>query len=119
MNIVAILVSLVVTTISLLIISKLPIGIEIDSVQKGFIAAIVFGILNAVLHPVLSLFGLLNFVTFGLASLVINVIIFGLAALLVQGFRLRSKIWSPIIGAFALSVINSIIYKILPSGITG
>ncbi|MEO1006535.1 MAG: phage holin family protein, partial [Cyanobacteria bacterium J06638_38] len=50
MNIVAILVSLVVTTISLLIISKLPIGIEIDSVQKGFIAAIVFGILNAVLH---------------------------------------------------------------------
>ena len=119
MNIVAILVSLVVTTVSLLIISKLPLGIEIDSIQKGFIAAIVFGILNAVLHPVLSLFGLLDFLTFGIASLIINVIVFGLAALLVQGFRLRYKIWSPIIGAFALSVINSIIYKILPSGIAG
>ncbi|MEL6441644.1 MAG: phage holin family protein [Cyanobacteria bacterium J06621_8] len=119
MNIVAILVSLVVTTVSLLIISKLPLGIEIDSIKKGFIAAIVFGILNAVLHPVLSLFGLLNFVTFGFASLVINVIIFGLAALLVQGFRLRNKFLSPIIGAFALSVINSIIFKILPSGLAG
>ncbi|MBW4535739.1 MAG: phage holin family protein [Pleurocapsa minor HA4230-MV1] len=113
MNIIAILVSLVVTTISLLIISKLPLGIEIDNLQKGIIAALVFGILNAVLHPILTAFGLLSVLTFGLASLVANIIIFGLAALLVEGFRLRSKIWSPIIGTFALSVINSIIFKIL------
>lgn len=113
MNIFAILISLVVTTISLLIISKLPLGIEIDSVQKSFVAAIAFGILNAILHPILTVFGILSFLTFGLASLIANIIIFGLAALLVRGFRLRSKIFSPIIGAFALSVINSIIYKIL------
>ena len=113
MNIVAILVSLVVTTISLLIISKLPLGIEIDSLQKGVIAAVVFGILNAILHPILTGFGLLTVVTFGLASFIANIIIFGLAALLVEGFRLRSKFLSPIIGAFALSVINSVIFKIL------
>lgn len=99
----------------MLIISKLPLGIEIDSLQKGLIAAVVFGILNAVLHPILTAFGLLNVLTFGLASLIANIIIFGLAALLVEGFRLRSKIWSPIIGAFALSVINSVILKILQS----
>ena len=115
MNILAILISLVVTTVSLLIISKLPTGVEIDSVQKGFIAAVVFGILNAILHPILSIIALpITFITFGLFSLVVNGIIFGLSALLVHGFRLRWGIWSALIGAFALSVINSIIYKILP-----
>ncbi len=115
MNILSILISLVVTTVALLIISKLPTGVEIDSVQKGFIAAVVFGILNAILHPILSFIALpITFITFGLFSLVINGFIFGLSALLVQGFRLRWGIWSALIGAFALSVINSIIYKILP-----
>ena len=114
-NILAILISLIVTTISLLIISKLPTGVEVDTVKKGFVAAIVFGILNAILHPILSFLALpITFLTFGLFSLVINGFIFGLAALLVSGFRLRWGIWSALIGAFALSIINSIIYKILP-----
>lgn len=115
MNILAILISLVVTTVALLIISKLPTGVEVDSIQKGFVAAIVFGILNAVLHPILSIIALpITFITFGLFSLVINGFIFGLSALLVSGFRLRWGIWSALIGAFALSVINSIIYQLLP-----
>ena len=119
MNIPAILVSLIVTTIAFLIISKLPvIGVEIDSVGKAIIAAIVFGVLNAILHPILDLLAApLNFVTFGflrgLITLIINGIIFGLSAFLVRGFRLRSKIWSPFLGAFALTIINSIIYKAL------
>ncbi len=114
-NILAILISLIVTTISLLIISKLPTGVEVDTVKKGFVAAIVFGILNAILHPILSFIALpITFLTFGLFSLVINGFIFGLAALLVSGFRLRWGIWSALIGAFALSIINSIIYQILP-----
>lgn len=120
MNILAIIVSLVVTTISLLIISKLPTGVEVDSLKKGFVSAIVFGILNAILHPILSLLALpITFLTFGLFSLVINAIIFGLSAFLVRGFRLRWGFWSALIGAFALSVINSIIYNILPSGVAG
>lgn len=114
-NILAILISLIVTTISLLIISKLPTGVEIDNVKKGVIAAIVFGVLNALLHPILSFLTLpINFLTFGLFSLIVNGIIFGLAAVLVHGFRLRWGIWSALIGAFALSIINSIIYKLLP-----
>lgn len=110
---IGIIISLLVTTVSLLIISKFPAPfkiIEIDSLQKSFLAAIVFGILNAVLH---FAFGWLEFITFGLAALVINIIIFGLAALLIEGFRLRSKIFSPIIGALALSVINSVIFKLV------
>lgn len=119
MNILPIIISLVVTTIALLIISKLPTGVEIDSIQKGFIAAIVFGVLNAILHPVLAFISLpITFLTFGLFSLVVNGFIFGLSALLVRGFRLRWGIWSALIGAFALSLINSAINHVLPFAAT-
>jgi len=113
MDIISIVVSLVVTAISLLIISKLPLGIEIDSIGKSVLAAVIFGILNAFLKPILTGFGLFNVLTFGLTSFIANVIIFGLAALLIQGFRLQNKIVSPIIGALALSIINSLVFKLL------
>ena len=119
MNIPAILVSLIVTTISLLIISKLPTGVEIDSIQKAFVSAIVFGIVNALLHPILTILAFpLIFLTFGLFYFVVNAIIFGLAAFLVSGFRLRWGFWSALIGSLALSIVNSIIFHLLPASVS-
>lgn len=51
--------------------------------------------------------------TFGLFLFVLNAVIFGLAAAIVPGFRLRYGIWSALIGAIALSVINSLIFNLL------
>ena len=120
MNIVAIIVSLLVSAVAFFIISKLPTGVKIESFQKALIAAVVFGILNAILHPVLDLLAApLNFVTFGflrgLITLLINAFIFGLSAWLIRGFRLQWGIWSALIGAFALTIINQIISSLLPS----
>ncbi|NER22422.1 MAG: phage holin family protein [Symploca sp. SIO1B1] len=114
MDIVTLLIAWLVTSVSLFIISKLPTGVEIDSFQKAIISAAVFGILNALVGPILSVLAFpLTFLTFGLFAIVLNGIIFGLAAWLVTGFRLRWGFWSALIGAFALSVINSLIYKLL------
>ncbi|HEY9845285.1 MAG TPA: phage holin family protein [Candidatus Caenarcaniphilales bacterium] len=111
----SILIAWLVTSISLLIISKLPLGIEIDGFGKAILSAAVFGILNAFLRPVLGFLAFpITLITFGLFALVLNAIIFGLAALLVHGFRLRWGIWSALTGALALSVINSLIYRLLP-----
>jgi putative membrane protein len=111
----ALLITCLVTAISLFIISKLPTGVEIDGFGKAIVSAIVFGILNAVLRPILSFVTFpITFITFGLFAFVVNAIIFGLAALLTRGFRLRWGIWSAFIGSLALGVINSLIYKILP-----
>jgi putative membrane protein len=113
MNIPAILVTLLITTICLIIISKLPTGVEIDSLPKAIISAIVFGLLNALLLPVLKFFGApLVFLTLGLFSVVLNAIIFGLSAWLVEGFRLRWGIWSALIGSLALAVLNSIVNRV-------
>ncbi len=109
------LITWLVTTVSLFIISKLPLGIHIDSFAKAAISAAVFGILNALLRPVIAFLSLpITFLTFGLFSLVINAIIFGLAAWLVQGFSLRWGIWSALLGAFALSLVNSAIFHFIP-----
>lgn len=114
MDLVGLIIAWLVTSVSLFIISKLPLGVEIDGFQKAMWSAVVFGILNAILRPILGFLGWpLTFITFGLFALVLNAIIFGLAAYLVTGFRLRWGFWSALIGAFALSVINSVIYHLL------
>jgi putative membrane protein len=104
---------LIVTALSFILISYLPIGVEVDSFPKALIAALVFGVVNALLKPILTGFGLFSLLTLGLASLVANVVIFGLTAALVQGFRLRSGVLSAIIGAIALSLVNSLLFQIL------
>lgn len=104
-----------VTTISFLIISKIPIGVEIDSFRKAAISAAVFGILNAILTPILGILTLPFIVlTLGLFLLILNAIIFGLAAAIVPGFRLRWGFWSALLGSLALSIINSIILSLIP-----
>lgn len=114
MDIVSLIITLLVMAVSFVIISYIPIGVEIDSFPKALISAAVFGVLNAILKPILSVLGLpLVVLTFGLFALVINAVIFGLAAWLVEGFRLRWGFWSALLGALALSIINSVLFNIL------
>ena len=109
-----ILITWLVTTISFLIIARLPLGVEIDTFGKASVSAAVFGVLNALLRPILGFFTFpLILLTLGLFLFVLNAIIFGLAAALVTGFRLRWGIWSALLGSIALSLINSILFNLL------
>jgi len=109
-----ILITWLVTTISFLIIARLPLGVEIDSFGKAAVSAAVFGLLNALLRPILGFFTFpLILLTLGLFLFVLNAIIFGLAAALVTGFRLRWGIWSALLGSIALSLINSLLFNLL------
>ena len=49
----------------------------------------------------------------GFFTFLISAVCSGLAAWLVEGFRLPFGIWSAILGAFGLSVLSSLIYKLL------
>lgn len=103
-----------VTTISFLIISRLPIGIEIDSLGKAAISAAAFGILNAILLPILAFLTFpVILLSFGLFVFILNAIIFALAAALVPGFTLRWGFGSALIGSIALAIINSIFLAIV------
>jgi putative membrane protein len=103
-----------VTTISFLIISKLPLGVEIDSFGKALISAAVFGILNAILLPILTFFTFpFIILTLGLFFFVLNSIVFWLASVLVPGFRLRWGFWSATLGSITLAIINSILLSLV------
>lgn len=114
MDIVSLAIAWLVTSVSFFIISKLPIGVDIDSFGKAMVSAAVFGLLNAFLRPIFVVFTFpFALLTFGLFAIVINAAMFGLAAWLVEGFRLRWGIWSAILGAIALGFINSLLYQVL------
>jgi len=106
-------IGVIITAISLLIISKIPfLGIEVDGVGKALLAGVVFGVLSWLLGWMAGS-KILNVLTLGLLWLVVNTIIFGLSAWLIEGFRLRNGIISAILGAIALTFVNSILFKIL------
>ena len=104
-----------VTSISLLVISRIGLfGIDIENFGTALMVAVVLGLLNAVLKPVLTFLSFpLLFLTFGLFSVFINAVVFWLAAGLVKGFELRRGCFSALIGPIALAVLNSIILAIV------
>lgn len=98
-----------VTAISLLIITRLPLGIKIDSFSTALGAAVVLGIVNVVVQFFAAPF---NFVTFGLFAFVINGIAFALASQFVNGFYIRGWL-NALIGPIALGFINSLIFTLV------
>ncbi|MDJ0553427.1 MAG: phage holin family protein [Microcoleaceae cyanobacterium MO_207.B10] len=106
-----------VSAVSLFIISKLPTGVEIDNFDKALVASAVFGLLNAIVRPLLSRFAIVNIFVPGLVTLILNIVIFGLAAWIVSGFRLRWGFWSALIGSLGLTFINDLIYQLLSKAI--
>ena len=106
-----------VTAVSLFLIAQLSqfTGVEIDGFKKALLSSAIFGLLNALVRPVLAGLALPMQVVFSsfLITWLLNMVIFGLAAWLVPGFRLRWGIWSALLGAIALSFIQSIIFQVL------
>ena len=104
----------IVSAISLIIITRLDVGVSVRSFDRALVAALVIGLVNAVLGPILGLLALpLTILSVGLFALVINALLFWLAAAIVSGFYLRNGFWSALIGSLLLSLSNAIIFWIL------
>ncbi|MFN6464560.1 MAG: phage holin family protein [Nostoc sp. DedVER02] len=99
------------TALSLLIVDLVVPGVNIANFPAAIIAALVIGLINGSVKPVLSTLSLpLNFLSFGAFSLVVNGLCFWLAAVLVPGFGVRGIIGfllGPVILTFANTFINN------------
>jgi len=72
---------------ALLLAAEIVPGVTIDSVITAFIAALVLGLLNTFVKPILIFLTLpITIITLGLFLLVINTALVGLAAYLLPGF---------------------------------
>lgn len=105
-------ISWIVMTITFIILTQLPTGIEADDFGKVGIAALIFGLLNGLTNWFIGS-TILNVLTLGFVFFIGNTILFALTALLVRGFRLRWGIISAIIGGLGTAIIYSILSKIL------
>jgi len=78
----------VLNSFALFFVMKLVPGIQIDNFRDLLIGALVIGLLNAFLRPIVILLTLpVTVVTLGLFTLVINGLMFYLAAHMVEGFH--------------------------------
>jgi putative membrane protein len=104
------LIRLIVNAIALIAITYLPLGIHLDGYVSAIVAALILGIVNAVLRPILIIISLpLEIITLGLFTFVINGLLFWLVAsipaigLHVNGF------WSAFWGAILMGIVSWIL----------
>jgi putative membrane protein len=84
-------------------------GIHIKSFGAAILVALVLGLINAVVRPVLVFFSIpFIIVTLGLFLLVINAFLLQLSASLVNGFSIDSFGWA-IAGSLVISAISWIL----------
>lgn len=106
-------VKFILTAIAVVLIAKLLPGVEVADYFTAFLVAVVLGILNIFLRPLLILLTLpATILTLGLFLLVINGLIILLAGHLINGFQV-SSIWIAILFSILLTILQSIFHSIL------
>ena len=84
-------------------------GVNFDSTTALAIAAIVLGLINAVIRPILTILTLpITILTLGLFYLLVNGFTFFLAAKVVPGFVV-SGFWSAVLGALLVSIVSAFV----------
>lgn len=107
----------------LLLVARLPLGVELDGFGHAFLAAVLIGMLGTILiwplkvvlglpWAITSLGGLIWPVTW-LFDWGISIVLFGLAAWLMGGFRLRHGLRSAVLGAVVYSVLSAAVLNLL------
>ena len=96
----------IINALALLALPYVISGIDLKSFYIALIVAVVLGLLNAVVRPVLILLTLpVTLLTLGLFILVINALLFWFVGTFVEGFHV-SGFWAAFFGAILYSLIT-------------
>ncbi|MCB9665094.1 MAG: phage holin family protein [Alphaproteobacteria bacterium] len=110
-------VRLVIAMLGLWLASAIVPGVVIDGVGTLVLAALLMGIVNAFVRPVLVLLTLpLTVVTLGLFLLVVNAAMFGLVAALLPGFSV-SGFWAALLGTLVVGATSAVASWNIGSGV--
>jgi len=107
------LITWLITALSLYLISRLRFGIEIENAGTALVAALVLGLLNAFVRPVLAFLSLpITILTLGLFALVLNALMLMLMAALVKGVKVQG-FFGALFASILLSILTWIISAIV------
>lgn len=105
----------VVSSLAIIITAYLLPGVAIEGFLAALVTALVLGLINAILRPILILLTLpLNILTLGLFTLVINTLLIILAATIVPGFAVQGFWWALLFGV-VLAIVNFALSPLLKS----
>jgi putative membrane protein len=105
---------LVLTAIALLVVANVVSGVQVSGLASALIGALILGLVNAFVRPVMILLTLpLTIVTLGLFLFVVNALMFWLVAALVPGFQIRG-FGAALLGSLLLTVLNILIDRLAP-----
>lgn len=104
----------ILNAVALLVVAYLLPGITVSSFGSALIAALVLGLLNMLVKPVLVLLTLpITIVTLGLFLLVLNALVFWFAGSILRGFQVNGFWWAAG-GALLYSIISGLLSRIIP-----
>ena len=107
------LIRILITSGLVLVIAHFMRSVEVADFQTALIVAVVLGLLNVFIKPILVLLTLpVTIISLGLFLFVINAFIILMCSNLVGGFKVNS-FWTALIFSIILSVCQSIAYKII------
>jgi putative membrane protein len=102
---------LLLTALVLLIVAEFIPGITVDGFYPALIAAIVLGLLNLIVRPILFVLTLpITILTLGLFMFVINATLFWFAATFIDGFGV-STFWHALLGSLIVSAASALAQK--------
>ena len=102
----ALIVRWLINAAALMAVAYLYPGVQVESPAAAVLAALVLGLINAVIRPVLLFLTLpVTILTLGLFIFVVNALMFWMAAKLVGGFHV-ADFWAALIGSILYSLIT-------------
>lgn len=101
-----IIINLLLSTVAVIISAYVLPGVKVDSFLTAVVVAVVLGIINAVIKPILIVITLpINIITLGLFTFIINGIIILLVSAFVPGFKVQGFLWA-ILFSIVLSIVS-------------
>lgn len=98
--------------VALLIVAYLLPGITVVGFGSALVAALVLGLLNTLVKPVLVLLTLpITIVTLGLFLLVLNALVFWLAGSILRGFQVNGFWWA-MAGAILYTIVSGLLSRL-------
>ncbi|OIP97648.1 hypothetical protein AUK40_02725 [Candidatus Wirthbacteria bacterium CG2_30_54_11] len=106
------LLNIIVNTIAVYVAAQVVPGVSIDSFLTALVVAVILGILNTFMKPILILLTLpITVFTLGLFLLVINTVMILIASNLVHGFSVTGN-WSALLLGVVIWAVNSFLQRL-------
>jgi putative membrane protein len=102
-------VRIIITAFALVLVAQFIPGIEIDGAWSAIVAALVLGLLNGLIRPILVILTLpITLLTLGLFIFVINAFLFWATASFIDGFTVTGFL-PALIGSLIVSTISTLL----------